>query len=406
MKKLLCFFAIILFMFGSCFAQDEKLLAQAQELALQLKFDQAETLCKRIIKDEPENLDAFSCLCGIYTKTGRFNLALFTIEEMKDLKADPGLISLLNGKIYMTAGNNTSALKEFEALLNKESPYYYEALLNSGIIYTRIKDYDKAYTLLNETLNIKNIPQSSTALSSLLIQEKKYPEASNVLSEAIKENYSPALVNLAVIDMKNNNSDTAKEKLNKALEYQPYNLDAYYNLAVIDYDKGSYEDSIGNIYKITDFNIFYPQAGYLMGKNLIAMGQLDEAYMYLNKAVTQYPDFFDAYMELGNLYIKEGNYEKAHIYLKKCMELNPADPNLQILLGTLYFKENNLDKAIECFKSALDKGSAKPDIYYNIAICYQIKKDKENAVKYYKEYLKIKPDSQDKDKIENFIKKT
>lgn len=356
MKKFVLLVMLFILFASISFAQGDKTAPPAKDqkavpgLISMLKFDEAETICKKTIKEQPENMNAFTELVCIYTKTGRFDEALFTIEEMKDLKADPNLIRLLTGKIYLIQGKFNDAKKEFEAINDKTFQYY---------------------------------------------PDKKGPAVE--------------LINSAAADINKNDFAAAKEKLSKALTIDPYNMNAYYNTAVIDYLEGKYDDSLKTLYKITDTKVFYPYADYLTGKNLIALGRADEAQAIINKSIKEYPTLVESYLELANINIKAGEYQKADTYLQKAADLGTGLQdwvrlkNLQILYGTLYFKQGKIKEAIDSFEKALENNeNVQPDIYYNLAVCYELNKDNKNAVKYYKKYLKSNP--KDAKEIEKKIK--
>lgn len=371
-------------------AQDTKTVSPAKDqtavpaLISNLKFDEAETICKKTLKEQPENMNAFTDLISIYAKTGRFDEALFTIEEMKDLKADPNLIHLLMGKIYFTQGKFADAIKEFEAIADKTSPYYPDTLNNLGITYTKLGNPIKAKEYFDAYLKIKPIEQQKPAVT----------EQCSVT----------ALINSAAADINKNDLASAKEKLSKAVSADPYNIEAYYNAAVLNYLESKYDDSLKTLYKITDTKVFYPYADYLIGKNLAALGRADEAQIILNKSVKEYPLLVESYLELANINIKAGEYQKADTCLQKVNELVPDMHSLQILYGMLYFKQGKIKEAIDSFEKTLENNeTVQPDIYYNLAVCYELNKDNKNAVKYYKKYLKSNP--KDTKEIEKKITK-
>lgn len=337
-------FASISFAEGDKTAPLPKDQTAVPALISSLKFDEAEIICKKTIKEQPENMTAFTELISIYTKTGRFDEALFAIEEMKDLKADPNLIHLLTGKVYLAQGKFNDAKKEFEAINDKTFQYY--------------------------------------------------PDKQGPASE---------LINSAAADINKNDLAGAKEKLLKALALDPYSIEAYYNAAILNYLEGKYDDSIKTLYKITDTKVFYPYADYLTAKNLIALGRVDEAQILLNKSIKEYPPLVESYIELASLNIKAGEYPKAETYLQKAADLGKDPQNLQILYGTLYFKQGKIKEAIDSFEKSLKINTNQPGIYYNLAVCYELNKDNKNAVKYYTEYLKSNP--KDAKEIEKKIKK-
>lgn len=292
-KKLIFLITALALITSVVFAQTDKLLPQAQDLANKLKFDEAEALCKKIIKDDPENINVFTLLCDIYIKTGKFDLARFTVEELKDIKAPKNLTDYYFGKIYHGEGQLKDAPKEYRDAFISAKP-------------------------------------------------------------ALAENPVNARINQAAEDLKNNNFAAADEKLAKVLAEDPYNIDAYYNVAVLRYLEAKYDDSLKILYKITDSKVFYPYADYLIGKNLVKLARPEEGELYFKLSVKRYSGLSDSYLELANLYAKKGGY----------------------------------NKAIEYYNKAVDKNI--PEIFYNIAVCYELLGDPKSADIYYKKYSQIK----------------
>jgi tetratricopeptide (TPR) repeat protein len=83
------------------------------------------------------------------------------------------------------------------------------------------------------------------------------------------------------------------------------------------------------IYIIYPYNIFAFSSSeeesnyYIMhAAGLHENGKVDEAIIYLNKALKLTPNEPTAYWNLGNIYSKTGQYDKAIFNFKKCIKLN------------------------------------------------------------------------------------
>jgi tetratricopeptide (TPR) repeat protein len=67
-----------------------------------------------------------------------------------------------------------------------------------------------------------------------------------------------------------------------------------------------------------------------------AMGNLKKAEEYLNKNISQAPDFHYSYFTLLELYVKSGQKSKAKTLLENVMLRKfPGDPELQTIYGSL-----------------------------------------------------------------------
>ena len=89
-----------------------------------------------------------------------------------------------------------------------------------------------------------------------------------------------------------------------------------------------------------------------------------------NEAVRLYPQFAEAYSELGSLYLKSGELNKAEEALRKTLQLNEKNPTAQLNYGIallnqrkMYEAEKELEKAV-----LADEKAATPHMYLGIAL--------------------------------------
>lgn len=84
--------------------------------------------------------------------------------------------------------------------------------------------------------------------------------------------------------------------------------------------------------------------------------------------------------------------------LQKRIQLERALYNYN--LGVAYTQAKLYDEAIAAYRKSLEFNPVNPEAHYNLAIVYdRIKQDPENAVCHYRQYLKLKTDSEDKDEV-------
>ena len=81
---------------------------------------------------------------------------------------------------------------------------------------------------------------------------------------------------------------------------------------------------------------------------MLALGDVDEAIQYLERAEPAAASFPQIYYVLGQAYLKKGEREKGAVYLKKVQELNAAARQKQIEeqqeLTFITMGEERLDK--------------------------------------------------------------
>lgn len=77
-----------------------------------------------------------------------------------------------------------------------------------------------------------------------------------------------------------------------------------------------------------------PEPDYLIyhGRNAAEQGDLDNAILILKAAIVSFPDTWQAYDALGEIYVGVGDKAEAIRYFKKSLELNPGNDNAKQML--------------------------------------------------------------------------
>ena len=90
----------------------------------------------------------------------------------------------------------------------------------------------------------------------------------------------------------------------------------------------------------------------------------------LNEAVRLYPQFPEAYSELGSLYLKNGELPKAEEALRRTLQLNEKNPTAQLNYGIVLLNQRKMYEAEKQLEKAVlaDENAATPHMYLGIAL--------------------------------------
>ena len=90
----------------------------------------------------------------------------------------------------------------------------------------------------------------------------------------------------------------------------------------------------------------------------------------LNEAVKLYPQFAEAYSELGSLYLKTGELNKAGEALRKTLQLNEKNSTAQLNYGIVLLNQRKMYEAEKELEKAVlaDETAATPHMYLGIAL--------------------------------------
>jgi len=81
-------------------------------------------------------------------------------------------------------------------------------------------------------------------------------------------------------------------------------------------------------------------------------GKLDEAIDKMKEAVKEFPDYFEAHLQLGNQLMKSGRLEEALAELDRAREIYAKDERLYQSFGLLLMRQKNYGVAVAVFSEA------------------------------------------------------
>ncbi len=196
-------------------------------------------------------------------------IILKKITDVESLEEKgPKALYLKGDKLY-NQGEYEKALVVFKEFIEKQ-PEFYEARVNIGNCYIKLKQYDKAMEEFKFVL------------------EKLEEEKDNLIGN---DTASSVYASLGELYMDKNDFENAKEYFEKSINIDPSNHALSYTVAEI----------------------------------LFNSNKIDEAIPYYELAAKTKSDWPKPYLKLGYCYLNKGEMETAIDYLNKFIELSPED---------------------------------------------------------------------------------
>jgi len=185
------------------------------------------------------------------------------------------------------------------------------------------------------------------------------------------------------------------------------------------------------------------------GLKLAGAGKTPEAIENMRKAIQIFPEYFDAHLQLGNVFLKTDQLQEAIAELDKAREINPNDERAYQSFGLLLMKQRNYAVAVAVFAEAtrlnpenpvnavmratalihqaagneedrnhllsraeialsqasnLSENKLKPDTM-TMALFYELKGDPERAATELESYIKKNPQLKNSDALQSEIKR-
>jgi cytochrome c-type biogenesis protein CcmH/NrfG len=98
-----------------------------------------------------------------------------------------------------------------------------------------------------------------------------------------------------------------------------------------------------------------PQAAkqaFTLGVKLAEEGKTEEAVQSIRNALKIFPDYFDAHLQLGNMFLKTEQFNEAIAELDLARQVNPNDERCYQSFGLLLMKQRNFAVAVAVFAEA------------------------------------------------------
>jgi len=164
-----------------------------------------------------------------------------------------------------------------------------------------------------------------------------------------------ALLNLALLEVKEGDGEGADRYLEKALAMDPENSEAFMLLGKVAEIRGELEDA--ETYYLRALNIYpdFPEVLTQLGIVMFKTGRLKEARRYLEQVAQRGPDWPEVYSNLGLISFQEGKMEESERWFERSVEADPGHAVGYYGLGGIRAGKGDLQAARGYFETAVEK---------------------------------------------------
>ncbi len=131
---------------------------------------------------------------------------------------------------------------------------------------------------------------------------------------------------------------------------------------------------------------------YPKEKDTLAKKQMDnESINELKKSLVIYPDYAEAYIELGRIYDRSHRWDSAEYYDKVAVTINPGNFTANNNMGNVYLSTGKYPQAIVFFKKAIELNPNFKYAYYNLGLSYKQLNMSDSSIYFFKMMLTFEP---------------
>ncbi len=339
----------------------------------------------------------------------------FLREGMKAKDAD-AVIS--KGLFYELINKDDEALKLLEPVIkanNKITSAQYAA----GKIYERKGDKERAYEhyiaaglqlmetdMTDAVINIFkkaiSLKDSDPVLYYYIGQQYEKQQKYSLAIYHYKKSFSKAeeaeqLVHIGFLYHLNKDIDNSKVYIELASKEFPDNGKVFFFKSIIDMDNDRHADAIKNLTKALELDPNDDVYLFYMAMNYEELKNIDNAILYIEKALAQSADNATYQNYLAYMYsLKNENLDKALELVNKALFSDPFNGAFLDTLGWIFYQKADYNNALTYLMRAkynsIASNEIDPAIYDHIGDTYKKINDIQLAVHYWKEAIALKED--------------
>lgn len=322
-------------------------------------MQEAQILCAKICKSEPNDAQAQFMMSAIYGQLGDFTSSEKYVQKAIKLNPTVPEAHFNLGIARLRLGNTDDAIRSFKRAL-KLRPDFPEASNELGNSWHQAGDVHRAIACYRQALSLR--PKYADALCNLgaaLIISGQQDEAIVNLNTALALNPQLPAAQLTLGELyAARDRNAAMEHCRAALAMTLADVDLLSRLALLCKKLGVLEACIDCNRKALKLRPNDARLLSNLGVALTETGQLDEAITRHQKAITIDPTLAEAYYNIGIALTGMNREHEAETAYRKAIALRPTFAEALTNLGTLALGQGRADEALtyldESLRSAPD----------------------------------------------------
>lgn len=188
-----------------------------------------------------------------------------------------------------------------------------------------------------------------------------------------------------------NKPNKCKNALLKAIELQPDYIEPLYRLAQFELYLGNHQQSINYANDMLRIDARDDRPFMVKALCYKELGDTTKAIQNYLESVTENPDNYDAYVELGILHWAK-NDPLAEGYLKSALDIRPNGIDALYTLGMFYQNTDKLNEALETYEKILKIDSTYSQAYFNMGyVQYEYLQLYNEALENFDKAVKVNP---------------
>lgn len=388
-------------------------------------YDKIILYADMLSKHNPEPASLAEAITWLYNKGYMQDAKVLLEQSLKQLPHELSFI-LMYAEVLQN-DEEADLLAVLDLLKNyiKKYPDDYNAYIELGVLYYKLFQYDKAYTILQRIPEKERISSVCLYMGICLEKMQRYSEAEKYFKRILREfpDEKTALHHLGTIAEARGQYALARKYYTKILELDNSNYDYLLRLISIAFKEGNHQKAFEIAREHFNFDFIVSASSMLIQEgridlaemllnNLGSMKNAPRELLYLHGALiyeagqdktgaleyltqlTEDDEHYKNALELITyIYLEQNEFESALQYIKKLQVVAPDAKNYRVLEYQTYMFQEKYEQAYEALYAFLKEYPDDIHAKYRFAYtCFHLD-EKEKAMQIMLEILKVDPDN-------------
>lgn len=279
-----------------------------------------------------------------------------------------------------TAAACTQTAAKFEQANGAQGGSFTEAIYMMGVVQGRCGDDEAALAHYQRALETnENYCGARVGVGLGDIRAGREQQARQHFERAIRDDNqcTSAYVNLAIIQRSNENEvREALNNLRRALAIESDYLPAFNQMALLYLGQAEGNQQMLDLAEVVCRQAQLIDGNYAPIYNTwglinVRQGNIIAALAKFERAFSLDADFFEAYMNFGQLTLSFRGYQDAVRAFTQARRLQPNSYDATIGLGAAQRGLTQLDEAEATYRAAIELDAQRPEAYFNLGLLYQ-----------------------------------
>ncbi|HJQ17497.1 MAG TPA: sulfotransferase [Allosphingosinicella sp.] len=345
-----------------------KAVEMAGKLFAQGRYQQAVDLCRQIIKNHPNNGDAYNIMGVSLNALGQSQEGVAMLREA--IKRMPGnaIFHANLGEIERQRRHPVEARQSLMKAVQLD-PKQASAHNNLGILHFERREYRLAVASYLKAVEAN--PRFAEAYNNLANASRfvgEHDKALGYYHKALqfREQYPEAYNNLGTLLRDQGKLPEAEHAYRKAMMQNPKYMEAYNNLANLMFVQNRDADALRVLSDALRIDENHPATLTITARVQLRRSNFPAAEQAARRAIAAAPESADAMVALGQVFHETDRYDQAVEILTKAVEAAPNSPEARNFFGVALKSVGRLEDGKEQILKAIELNSNNYGSYANL----------------------------------------